>query len=80
LTKNLRLHRELQTGKSTASVDGGGSIMLVPFEPEKLSRLFEFIARALACHHWQVLIGEKAGVWAGVLNGTGEALSIRTWR
>jgi hypothetical protein len=74
LAKNIRLHRELEGGMSNASVGGGGSVMTVPFEPEKLSRLFEYIAKALAWHHWQVLIDGKADVWAGILNATGEAL------
>jgi hypothetical protein len=47
----------------------------VPFEPEKLDELFAFIAKGLVWHHWHVLIiPDTAGVWAGILNGTGERL------
>ena len=43
-----------------------------------LSRLFELVAKALACHRWQALIDEKAGVWAGILNAAVfMALSLR---
>jgi hypothetical protein len=48
--------------------------MSVPFEPEKLVELFEFIARGLAWHHWRMLIAADTVVWAGILNGAGEAL------
>jgi hypothetical protein len=81
LANNLALHRELAAGISRVLVDEGGTpvqAMTVPFEPEKLSALFTFIAKGLAWHHWGVLVDQGADVWAGILNATGENI-FNSW-
>jgi hypothetical protein len=54
--------------------------MTMPFESERLSRLFALVLKALAWDRWQALIDEKAGVWSGILNVAGESFSTRIWR
>jgi hypothetical protein len=48
--------------------------MTVPFEPERLVRLFEFVAKGLAWHHWGVRIDPSTGTWAGTLTENGVAI------
>jgi hypothetical protein len=48
--------------------------MTLPFESEKVDRLFRFIAKGLAWHHWRVLLDGKTGVWAGILSAQGEEI------
>src|SRR5262249_18309565 len=50
LENNLRLKRELQAGFDAS---GGTTI---PFDHEKLDKLFAMIAQGLAWHHWKVLL------------------------
>ena len=51
LLKNRKLHEELARGFAKS---GGTSI---PFDHVRLCRFFAMTARALAWHHWQVLLG-----------------------
>lgn len=78
LDQNLALKRKLAAGMSRTWTREAGVYLptsTVPFEPEKLDELFAFIAKGLLWHHWHVLITpDTAGVWAGILNGTGERL------
>jgi hypothetical protein len=69
LEKNAALHRRLAAGLSRQ-----GSELTIPFEPEKLIGLFEFIAKGLAWYHWKELIEQDTAVWARLLNATGESL------
>jgi hypothetical protein len=78
LAQNLALKRKLAAGTSRTWTREAGVYLptsTVPFEPEKLDELFAFIAKGLVWHHWRVLISpDTAGVWAGILDRTGERL------
>lgn len=60
LEKNARLHRHLQEGQKIALVpDKDGNLedtIAIPFDGEKLERLFSMIARGLVWHHWSVYL------------------------
>jgi hypothetical protein len=73
LEENQALQRRLSAGL-TREESEQGSVMTIPFEPEKLITLFEYIGRGLAWHHWGELIGRDTAHWAGLLNRAGEAL------
>jgi hypothetical protein len=72
LEKNHALHRSLEAGLVQADA-AAGSPMTIPFEPEKLAALFEYVAKGLARHHWRLPIEHSSAVWAGLLSRRGEA-------
>jgi hypothetical protein len=77
LAGNLALWRRLAAGMSRVWTREGGVYVrtsVLPFEPEKLTKLFAFIAKGLAWHHWRVVVASDAGVWASVLTSAGERL------
>jgi hypothetical protein len=73
LEKNHALHRRLAAGHARQDTPAGQA-MTVPFDSEKLTVLFEYIAKGLAWHHWRELIAPTSAVWAGLLAGPGQAL------
>jgi hypothetical protein len=81
LARNLALWRRLAAGMSRVwTLEGGVYVRTsaLPFEPEKLTKLFAFIAKGLAWHHWRVIIASDSASWAGLLNRTGESL-LASW-
>lgn len=73
LDENQALHRRLAAGLEQQET-AGGQAMVVPFELEKLTGLFEYVARGLAWHHWREMIAPDTEVWAGLLSAPGEVL------
>lgn len=73
LAKNARLHRELTQGAEYAEMEENGvpstAALSVPFEPEKLHLLFNYVVKGLLFHHWSVLLGKEHAV--EVMSATG---------
>lgn len=44
----------------------------IPFDSQRLLTLFEYIAKGLAWHHWQVYLGQECFVKAGFFVGAGQ--------
>jgi len=65
LENNLKLKRELAAGYDAS---GGTTI---PFDHEKLVKLFAMIARGLAWHHWGVLLRPGFSATASLFNDAG---------
>jgi len=65
LENNLRLKRELAVGYDASA---GTSI---PFDHEKLDKLFAMIAHGLAWHHWKVLLRPGFSVIASLFSDPG---------
>jgi hypothetical protein len=81
LAQNLALKRKLAAGRTRIWTREAGIYLptsTLPFEPEKLAKLFVFIAKGLAWHHWRVLITSDTDGWAGTLNSAGEHL-LTSW-
>lgn len=75
LARNRKLLYELSQGleRTVISVNGGpwqlqGSL---PLDGQRLSKLFEFIVRGLAFHHWQLIFDNDYFVHADYLNEIG---------
>lgn len=66
LQHNRRLHRELARG-----IERSNKRLIVPFETERLLRLFEYIARGLVFHHWRVAL--RSSTLARAIIRTAEA-------
>lgn len=71
LDRNERLRRELAGGaeRSLVSTNGGPwePGMTVPLDGGALERLFEYMTRGLAFHHWEMLFGPTYMVRAAFL-------------
>lgn len=71
LDKNERLHRELADGAERYLVSENGGPwepgMKVPLDGRALERLFEYMTRGLAFHHWGMLFGPTHVVRAAFL-------------
>jgi hypothetical protein len=65
LENNLRLKRDLEAGYDASS---GASI---PFNHEKLEKLFAMIAQGLAWHHWKVLLAPGFSAIASLFSDNG---------
>lgn len=48
--------------------------MTLPLDPARVQRLFEFIVKGLAFHHWQVYLATGDTLFAGMLTEAGAAL------
>lgn len=76
LAKNARLYRLLQQGRDGIWVPDAAGLqvptMTIPFDGEKLERLFGLIARGLTWHHWQTLLGSDCTVQVLSLTKAGE--------
>lgn len=71
LAKNQKLHRELGAGTTSVTVEENGKrceSIAIPMDSDRLTRLFAYIARGLAAHHWDVVIPPGHQVEAVVLN------------
>lgn len=80
LEKNRKLHNALSEGRREILVRypaGTRESLTIPFDSDKLSRLFVFIAKGLVIHHWQVRIPAEYFVGAGFLSSHGERLFER---
>ena len=60
LAKNLKLHRELQSGPQNAWLKDGGGLCQpagsIHFDGRKLGELLKYIARGLTWHHWRTYV------------------------
>jgi len=65
LENNLRLKRELAAGYDAS---GGTTI---PFDHERLDKLFAMVAQGLAWHHWKVLLRPGFSAIASLFSDTG---------
>jgi len=65
LENNLRLKRELEAG-----YDASGG-MTIPFDHEKLDKVFAMIAQGLAWHQWKVLLRPGFSAIASLFSDTG---------
>lgn len=77
LEKNRKLHIALYEGRRDMMVRDSEATrpsLTIPFDSDKLSQLFVFIARGLVTHHWQVRIPANYFVGAGFLSSHGERL------
>jgi hypothetical protein len=71
LDKNSRPPRELSAAVSRSVAIGTSA---VPIKPEKLSALFEMIAKGLVWRHWHIRPDRKTPVWGGILDAKGEEI------
>lgn len=71
LAKNNKLHAAILDGLGhhIASTNGGQWVpgMTIPFDGQDMERLYEYIVRGLAWHHWKLLLGPDVMVKAGYL-------------
>lgn len=71
LAKNKRLHTAILDGleRHIASTNAGQWMpgMTIPFDGQGMERLYEYIVRGLAWHHWKLLLGPEVMVTAGYL-------------
>lgn len=77
LEKNRKLHAELSDGKREIVMrtrHGVREALTLPFDSDRLGRLFEFVAKGLVHHHWQVRVPTDHFVGAGFLSTEGERL------
>jgi len=77
LEKNRKLHLELSEGRREVVMQtqhGGRESLTLPFDADRLGRLFEFVAKGLVHHHWQVRVPTDHFVGAGFLSNEGERL------
>lgn len=77
LAKNRKLHLTLADGARRIWVKEASlfqPILTIPFDSDKMERLFAMVARGLAAHHWQAQIPQDYLVAASALSATGEAL------
>jgi hypothetical protein len=71
LARNKRLHRELAAGRVPVLLKEGeetSETFGVPFDSDRFRKLFAYIARGLAMHHWQVVIPSSHVVESVILN------------
>ncbi len=75
LAKNNKLHMAVARGMKEYVVSSNGGPwefgMTIPFDGQAMERLFEYIVRGLAWHHWNLLLGPGVFVRAGFLVETG---------
>lgn len=75
LERNKSLSRELSDGQACAWLPNEVGLFLkttqLPVHEQKVSRLFEFIAKGLLWHHWQTLLGPAEAVVAMPLTDHG---------
>jgi hypothetical protein len=74
LRKNQRLHREISDGKTEIELieDSASSLALaVPVDGNAIERVFVFIVKGLAWHHWRVYLAGGVHVVAQSLTADG---------
>lgn len=78
LAKNKKLHSILSNGVGYVyiSENGGPWIrrMQLPFEPQHLLQLFEFVVKGLAWHHWGILFTQSHIIKTGFFTETGSKI------
>ncbi len=75
LAKNQKLHSALVEGASTEMVQNGSALvqeMTLPIDGAAMEKLFEFIVRGLAWHHWKVLFSDSHFVRAAFITSQGQ--------
>lgn len=81
LEANRRLHRELRDGRREAWLTKDGKTYLtstVPFEGEKLERLFAMITRGLTAFHFGQVLPADYAVGAGFVTSKAEVI-LKDW-
>jgi hypothetical protein len=77
LAKNAKLHRELAPGRGITLTEEQPGLrvptMTLPFDSDRLHRLFGFIAKGLLWHHWAVALQAHHDLKVVSLTGFGEA-------
>uniref|UniRef100_B0T9H9 HNH endonuclease 5 domain-containing protein n=1 Tax=Caulobacter sp. (strain K31) TaxID=366602 RepID=B0T9H9_CAUSK len=71
LARNRKLHQSLIAGRTRVVAQEHGEVidnLGVPFDADKLSALFAYIARGLTAFHWDILIPPSHRVEALMLN------------
>lgn len=82
LAKNNKLFHEIKAGMKNLYISRNGSpweaAMTLPLNSERLLKLFEYIAKGLSYHHWQVLLPpESYIVKAGFFSTQGQEIFER---
>jgi hypothetical protein len=66
LKNNQKLHRQLAAGATKELLSHPTGLLIpttaIPFDAEKLEKLFVFVVKGLMWHHWNVLLGSDCGV------------------
>ncbi len=78
LAKNQKLHRQLSAGRGKAFIEYRGVIrpsMTLPFDGEKLAKLFVLVARGMTAHSFGAQIPQSYYVGAGILTEHGEQIT-----
>jgi hypothetical protein len=74
LAKNAKLHRTLSRKASKVWTETTSGLQVrsttLPFEPERLIRLFTYIVRGLLLYHWNVKLTDQAFVEVVLLDET----------
>ncbi|MGV0981017.1 MAG: HNH endonuclease [Polynucleobacter sp.] len=65
LINNIKLHNTLADEAIIPCNQDTQESATIPLDGNSLAKLYEFIIRGLAWHHWRILIGEKYIVRAG---------------
>lgn len=82
LAKNAKLHRELSRGMTSHAAIGQDGVLAnelaLPFDGEKLEKLFKLIAQGLAFWHWGILLEPShCDITGGFLTPEGQAIVER---
>jgi hypothetical protein len=76
LARNVSLHRMLERHQGTTWTRGDGELlvpaMTLPIDGAKVDEFHRFLAKGLACHHWNIRLTDSEFVVALALNGRGE--------
>jgi hypothetical protein len=78
LRKNAKLHRELAAGQQSVSTsDSSGEVVqtiAIPFDSNRLERLFAMSARGLIWYHWRLYLGSEYAIQTHTVTKAGEKL------
>ena len=78
LNRNAKLKSQLTAGhRQELTLQNGILVpaMTLPFDSDRVGKLFKFITQGLLHHHFGVTLDrQKHGVWAGLLNRQGEVV------
>jgi hypothetical protein len=77
LRRNASLLRGLQEGQTRVWVQGGEDALVVPsiaipIDPQRLRRLYQYIAQGLCCHHWNLRLPPEAQWQTAFLTAEGD--------
>ena len=70
LKNNQKLHRQIAAGVTRELLSHPSGLLIpttaIPFDAEKLEKLFVFVVKGLMWHHWNVLLGSDCGVQVSI--------------